>query len=94
MSDSPPEERGERIAKFLARAGVASRRDIEKLIADGVVKVNNTKVIHPATFVTEGDLITVAGKLVEPPARTRRMLPSGTVATATVMSTNCAPGRF
>lgn len=80
MSDDPvkngapedgPEERGERIAKFLARAGVASRRDVEKLIADGVVKVNNTKVVHPATFVTEGDLITVAGRLVEPPARTR-----------------------
>lgn len=66
-----PVERGERIAKFLARAGVASRRDVEKLIAEGQVKVNNTKVMHPATFVTDGDLITVGGKLVEPPARTR-----------------------
>ena len=64
-------ERGERIAKFLSRAGVASRRDVEKLIADGQIKINNTKVTHPATFVTDGDLITVAGKLVEPPARTR-----------------------
>lgn len=64
-------ERGERIAKFLARAGVASRRDVEKLVADGRVKINNTKVVHPATFVTDGDLITVDGKPVEPPARTR-----------------------
>jgi 23S rRNA pseudouridine2605 synthase len=66
-----PAERGERIAKFLSRAGVASRRDVERLIAEGHVKLNNTKVEHPATFVTDGDLITVDGKLVEPPARTR-----------------------
>ena len=66
-----PEERGERIAKFLSRAGVASRRDVEKLIAEGQIKINNIKVVHPATFVTDGDLITVGGKLVEPPARTR-----------------------
>ncbi len=75
MSDAPeqavPEERGERIAKYLSRAGVTSRRDVEKLIADGQIKLNNKKVTHPATFVTEGDLITVNGKLVEPPARTR-----------------------
>ncbi|MSP28940.1 MAG: rRNA pseudouridine synthase [Acetobacteraceae bacterium] len=70
MSDAAA-ERGERIAKFLSRAGVASRRDVEKLIAEGQVKINNTKVTHPATFVTEGDLITVGGKLVEPAARTR-----------------------
>jgi len=65
------EQRGERIAKFLARAGIASRRDVERLIADGQIKVNNTRVTHPATFVTPDDLITVAGKPVEPPARTR-----------------------
>jgi len=70
MSDTET-ERGERIAKFLSRAGVASRRDVEQLIADGQIKINNIKVTHPATFVSEDDLITVAGKLIEPPARTR-----------------------
>ena len=62
---------GDRIAKFLARAGIASRRDAEKLLTEGRVKLNNTVVTHPATFVTPGDLVVVDGKLVEPPARTR-----------------------
>ena len=59
------EQRGERIAKWLARAGVASRRDAEKLIAEGKVRLNNTVVTHPATFVGPGDLVLVGGKLVE-----------------------------
>ncbi len=63
--------RGERIAKWLARAGVASRRDAEKLLAEGKVRLNNAVVSHPATFVGEGDLVTVAGKLVDQPERTR-----------------------
>ena len=69
MSDEP--ERGERIAKWLAHAGVASRRDAEKLLAEGKVRKNNAVVTHPATFVVEGDLVTVDGVPVEPPGRTR-----------------------
>jgi 23S rRNA pseudouridine2605 synthase len=71
--DAPaaPTERGERIAKWLARAGVASRRDAEKLLGEGKVKLNNAVVTHPATFVTEGDLVTVGGKLIDQPQRTR-----------------------
>jgi 23S rRNA pseudouridine2605 synthase len=65
------ETAGDRIAKFLARAGIASRRDAEKLLTEGRVKLNNAVVTHPATFVTEGDLVVVDGKLVDPPARTR-----------------------
>ena len=64
-------ERGERIAKWLARAGVASRRDAEKLIAAGEVRLNNAVVTHPATFVGPGDLVLVGGKLVDAPQRTR-----------------------
>ena len=64
-------EAGERIAKFLARAGVASRRDAEKLIAEGKVRLNNQTVMQPATFVAAGDLVTVGGKLVDPPERTK-----------------------
>jgi 23S rRNA pseudouridine2605 synthase len=63
--------RGERIAKWLARAGVASRRDAERLIADGKVKLNNNKVTHPATFITPGDIVVVSGKVVDEPERTR-----------------------
>ena len=50
-------ERGDRIAKFLARAGVASRRDAERMLTEGRVKLNNVVVTHPATFVAHGDLI-------------------------------------
>ena len=69
MSDEA--EKGDRIAKFLARAGVASRRDAEKMLAEGRVKLNNAVVTHPATFVAKGDLIVVDGKLVEEADRTR-----------------------
>jgi 23S rRNA pseudouridine2605 synthase len=62
---------GERIAKWLARAGVASRRDAERLIADGVVKLNGAPVQHPATFVAPDDVVQVRGKVVDAPDRTR-----------------------
>ncbi len=68
MSESAP---GERIAKFLSRAGVASRRDAERMVAEGRVKLNNAVVTHPATFVTKDDLIVVDGKPVDAPERTR-----------------------
>jgi len=63
--------RGERIAKYLARAGIASRRDAEQLIAAGKVRMNNQDVTHPAVFVSAGDLVVVDGKAVSPPERTR-----------------------
>jgi 23S rRNA pseudouridine2605 synthase len=68
MADPP---RGERIAKWLARAGVASRRDAEKLLAAGRVRLNNAPVVHPATFVSTGDLVLVDGRVVDAPDRTR-----------------------
>ena len=71
MSDPPPGGKGERIAKWLARAGVASRRDAEKLVADGKVRLNNAPVTHPATFVSAGDLVIVQGAVVDAPERTR-----------------------
>jgi 23S rRNA pseudouridine2605 synthase len=67
----PEAPRGDRIAKWLARAGVASRRDAERLLTEGKVRLNNTVVSHPATFVTPGDIVTVAGKPVDAPERTR-----------------------
>ncbi len=49
MADETP--KGDRIAKVLARAGVASRRDAEKLIAAGRIKVNGQKILSPALNV-------------------------------------------
>ena len=66
-----PEPRGERIAKWLARAGVASRRDAEKLLTEGVVKVNGTRIDHPATFIQPDDVVQVRGKVVDAPDRPR-----------------------
>ncbi|HEY4251291.1 MAG TPA: pseudouridine synthase [Roseomonas sp.] len=66
-----PEARGERIAKWLARCGVASRRDAEALIAEGRVRLENKVVTTPATFIKPGDLVTVDGKMVAEPERTR-----------------------
>jgi 23S rRNA pseudouridine2605 synthase len=63
--------RGERIAKWLARAGVASRRDAEKLVAEGRVRLNNDPVTHPATFVGADDIVLVNGLAVDSPERTR-----------------------
>ncbi len=60
MSDkSPP---GDRIAKVLARAGVASRREAERIIADGRVAVNGKAIDSPALNVTGKDRITLDGK--------------------------------
>ncbi len=68
MSDPP---RGERIAKWLARAGVASRRDAERLIGEGLVRINNATVTHPATFVVPDDIVVVNGVAVDAPERSR-----------------------
>ncbi|MDX2235423.1 MAG: pseudouridine synthase [Hyphomonadaceae bacterium] len=62
---------GERIAKALARAGVCSRRDAEKLIEAGRVTVNDRRLDTPAFKVTASDVIRVDGKLVAEPEPTR-----------------------
>ncbi len=75
----------ERIAKFLARAGVASRRDSERLIEAGRVALNGTIVRHPATLVSAADALAVDGRAVAAPQRTRIWRyhkPAGLVTTA------------
>ena len=69
MTDPP--ERGERIAKWLARAGVASRRDAERMLAEGRVRLNGAAITHPASFVQDGDVVQVDGAVVSAPERTR-----------------------
>ncbi len=68
---APKGERGERIAKWLARAGVASRRDAEKMLAEARVRLNNAVVHHPASFVQPGDIVRVDHQVVEAPDRAR-----------------------
>jgi 23S rRNA pseudouridine2605 synthase len=63
-SVQPPdsERSGERIAKVIARAGICSRRDAEKLIEAGCVTLNGEKVLSPALNVSPDDIVTVDGK--------------------------------
>ncbi|WP_412553547.1 pseudouridine synthase [Shimia sp. MIT1388] len=82
-SDAPKRE-GDRIAKVLARAGVASRRDAERMIEAGRVSVNGKKLDSPALNVTAKDRITVDGKLIGEPDHERIWLyhkPAGLVTT-------------
>ncbi|MHB2266167.1 pseudouridine synthase [Aliihoeflea sp. PC F10.4] len=74
----------ERIAKRLARAGVASRRDAEEMITAGRVSVNGKVIESPALNVTGRDTIEVDGKPIPAIERTRLFLfhkPSGVVTT-------------
>ncbi|HVV32227.1 MAG TPA: pseudouridine synthase [Vitreimonas sp.] len=75
---------GERIAKFLARAGVCSRRDAEKLIAEGRVKLNGKTLDTPAVKVTDKDRVLVDGRQIgaaEPTRLWRYHKPTGLVTT-------------
>ena len=56
--------KGERIAKTLSRAGVASRREAERMIEAGLVAVNGKLITSPALNVMPGDKITVEGKQI------------------------------
>jgi 23S rRNA pseudouridine2605 synthase len=71
--DAAPAEpkRSERIAKAMARAGIASRREVERLIGLGKVAVNGRILDTPATLVTRDDVITVDGKPIAAAQATR-----------------------
>lgn len=60
-SKSPETPKGDRIAKVLARAGVASRREAERMIEAGRVSVNGEDLKSPAFNVTARDTILVDG---------------------------------
>jgi 23S rRNA pseudouridine2605 synthase len=65
---------GERIAKVIARAGLASRREAELWIAAGRVAVNGTAITSPALNVAEADRVTVDGEPLPVRDRTRLFL--------------------
>lgn len=89
MVDPHPEARAERraehrIAKLLARAGVASRREIERMIAEGRVARDGVVLDTPATLLASLDGVTVDGQPVAAPAPARLFLfhkPAGVLTT-------------
>jgi len=79
-----PTPQGDRIAKVIARAGRASRREAERLIAEGRVAVNGKVIDSPALNVTEADRITVDRQPLAAPEAPRLWLyhkPAGLVTT-------------
>lgn len=81
----PREEGPQRIAKLLARAGVASRRDVERMIADGRIALQGEKLTTPATLLNDLSGVTVDGTPVRPAAATRLFRfykPQGTLTAA------------
>jgi len=79
------EEKGERIAKRLARVGLASRREAEMMIAAGRVAVNGRILTSPAVNIRRGDNITVDGQALPVKERTRLWLyhkPAGLITTS------------
>jgi len=76
----------QRIAKLLARAGIASRREIERMIAEGRIAIDGIAVDKPATLLTSLKGVTVDGKPVKAPAAARLFRfhkPAGVLTTAT-----------
>ncbi len=61
----------QRIAKSLSRAGIASRREAEKLVLRGSISINGQVIRDPATKVNRDDTIRVNGKLIDAPESTR-----------------------
>jgi 23S rRNA pseudouridine2605 synthase len=78
-------EGGQRIAKLLARAGIASRREIERMIAEGRIAINGKTLDTPATVLLSLKGVTVDGKAVQAAEATRLFLfhkPSGVLTAA------------
>ena len=74
----------QRVAKLLARAGIASRREVERMIEDGRVTLNGEVVTTPATLLSTLRGVAVDGNPVAQPAPTRLFLfhkPSGCLTT-------------
>jgi 23S rRNA pseudouridine2605 synthase len=66
-----PEKETQRIAKLLARAGIASRREVERMIAEGRVAIGGVRVETPATLLASLHNVTVDGRPVKAAAPAR-----------------------
>ena len=71
QAPTPETAGGERLAKVMARAGLCSRREAERWIADGRVGVNGKAVTSPALNVSEADRVTVDGRPLPQAAETQ-----------------------
>lgn len=83
--NQPEKKDAERIAKVLARVGVASRREAERMIAQGRISVDGVILQSPAFNVTARSTILVDGKPLphrEPPRLWRYYKPEGLITTA------------
>ncbi|NKL41028.1 pseudouridine synthase [Rhizobium leguminosarum bv. viciae] len=83
-AETDGEAKAERISKVMARAGVASRRDIERMIMEGRVTLNGRVLETPVVNVTLADRIEVDGVPIRGIERTRLWLyhkPTGLVTT-------------
>ncbi len=84
MAQTPDTRAGDRIAKLLARAGVASRREVERMIAEGRVALDGAVLDTPATVLRSLQGVTVDGEPVALPEPTRLFLyhkPTGLLVT-------------
>src|SRR5256885_15175372 len=70
-AEAPQRIAAQRIAKVLARAGLCSRRDAERWIAEGRVSVDGAVLTSPAVTVTAASDIRVDGKKLPEPERAR-----------------------
>jgi 23S rRNA pseudouridine2605 synthase len=71
MTAKDPPKDTQRIAKLLARAGIASRREVERMIGEGRIAINGKAVETPATLLASLHGVTVDGKAVKAPAPAR-----------------------
>ena len=55
-----------RLNKYIAHAGVCSRREAAQLVKDGHIQVNGTVIIEPGVVVEEGDEVTYKGRVLKP----------------------------
>jgi 23S rRNA pseudouridine2605 synthase len=69
--DKADKSDGERIAKVIARAGICSRRDAEKMIAEARVTLDGEKVTTPAIKVNDGQVVAIDGKALDAPLPAR-----------------------
>lgn len=84
MTEDAKRTDGEKIAKVIARAGICSRRDAEKLVADGRVSVDGKAITSPAARVGAHNAVMVDGRplpAAEPTRLWRFHKPAGLVTT-------------